>query len=84
MSFTQPPVNYRLTLRNGVLVYRKRAADPATADATVTLDGTLRLLAAAAGDFTAPGLTVTGDGAALQSLLGVMDRPAPDFNIVTP
>ncbi|HME47032.1 alkyl sulfatase C-terminal domain-containing protein [Mycobacterium sp.] len=29
--------NYRLTLRNGVLVYVKRAADPSTAGATVKL-----------------------------------------------
>jgi alkyl sulfatase BDS1-like metallo-beta-lactamase superfamily hydrolase len=36
------------------------------------------------GDLTSPGLTVTGDQTALQNLLGVLDRPDPAFNIVTP
>lgn len=76
--------NYRLTLRNGVLVYRKLPADSATADATVRLATKVRLLAAAAGDFTSPGLEVSGDQTALQTLLGVLDRPDPAFNIVIP
>jgi alkyl sulfatase BDS1-like metallo-beta-lactamase superfamily hydrolase len=76
--------NYRITLRNGVLVYREVPADSATADATVQLAGKVRLLAAAMGDLTSPGLTVTGDQTALQNLLGVLDRPDPAFNIVTP
>ena len=31
-----------------------------------------------------PGLELSGDQAALQKLLGVLDRPDPNFNIVTP
>ncbi len=84
VTFTDVATNYRLTLRNGVLVYRKVPADPASADATVTLADKLRLLALAAGDGQSPGLQISGDGAVLQSLLGVLDRPDPDFRIITP
>lgn len=84
MTFTDAGANYRLTLRNGVLVYRKRPADSATAHATVTLATKLRLLDAATGDFTSPGLDVSGDAEALQSLLSVLDQPDPGFNIITP
>ncbi len=84
VTFADLKANYRVTLRNGVLVYRKRPADPATAAATVKLAAKMRLLAAAMGDFTSPGLEITGDAAALQSLMGVLDRPDPGFNIVTP
>ncbi len=84
MTFTDVATNYRLALRNGVLVYRKCVADPSTADVTVTLANKMRLLAAAAGDFTSPGLETTGDADALAALLGVLDRPDPGFNIITP
>ncbi len=84
VTFADLGTNYRLTLRNGVLVYRKRSADAATATATVTLAAKMRLMAAAMGDFSSPGLDVTGDAGALQALLGVLDRPDPAFNIVTP
>ena len=84
VTFADLDANYRITLRNGVLVYRKRPADPDTAAATVTLAAKMRLLAAAQGDFTSPGLGITGDASALQSLMGVLDRPDPNFNIITP
>ncbi len=84
MTFTDVATNYRLTLRNGVLVYRKCPADPSTAGVTVTLATKMRLLAAAAGDFASPGLETTGDADALSALLGVLDRPDPGFNIITP
>ncbi|WP_148675094.1 alkyl sulfatase C-terminal domain-containing protein, partial [Klebsiella variicola] len=38
----------------------------------------------AAGDFASPGLELTGDRGALQALVGALDAPDPDFNIVTP
>ena len=44
----------------------------------------MRLMAAAMGDFTSTGLTITGDAGALQSLMAVLDRPDPNFAIVTP
>jgi len=84
VTFTDLDVNYRITLRNGVLVQRKRPAEGSTATATVTLATKMRLMAAAAGDFTSPGLQVTGDTGALQALLGVLDAPNPNFSIVTP
>ena len=84
VTFSDVSTNYRLSLRNGVLVYRKVAADASTATATVTLASKLRLLAFAAGDTASPGLDVTGDAAALPSLMGVLDRPNPAFDIVTP
>jgi alkyl sulfatase BDS1-like metallo-beta-lactamase superfamily hydrolase len=84
ITFEDLQTNYRLTLRNGVLIYRKVAADPATAGVTVNLDSKFRLLLVAMGDFTSPGLDVSGDQSALQSLLSVLDSPNPAFNIVTP
>ena len=84
ITFLDAAENYRLTLRNGVLVHRNVPADPATVTATLSLANKLRLLAFAAGDATSPGFEITGDAAALGSLMGVLDRPDPDFAIVTP
>ncbi|GAY14048.1 alkyl/aryl-sulfatase [Mycobacterium sp. shizuoka-1] len=84
VTFADLGTNYRLTLRNGVLVYRQSPADESTATATVRFAGKLRLLAVAAGDFASPGMDITGDAQALQTLLGVLDQPDPSFNIVTP
>ena len=82
ITFADTGDNYRLTLRNGVLVYRKVPADPSTARATVTLQNKLGLLVFAAGDAT--GVQVSGDAQALPSLVAVLDRPDPSFNIITP
>ena len=84
ITFTDVDANYRVTLRNGVLVYRKIAPEPASATLTVRLASKMRLLSAAFGDFTSPGLELSGDETALQSLLGVLDAPDPSFNIITP
>ncbi|ULE35632.1 alkyl/aryl-sulfatase [Mycobacterium sp. IDR2000157661] len=84
IGFLDTESNYRLTLRNGVLVYRRVPADEGTAHATVTLANKMRLLALAWGDNSSPGVEISGDAAALQSLLGVLDRPDPGFDIVTP
>lgn len=84
VTFADSGSNHRLTLRNGVLVHRIRPAEESTATATVVVSGKSRLLACAAGDFDSPGLEITGDGQALQSLLGVLDRPDPGFGIITP
>jgi linear primary-alkylsulfatase len=84
VTLTGAGANYRLALRNGVLVHRKVAADTATANVTVKLDNTIRLLTVAMGDVASPGLEISGDQTALQQLLGVLDQPDPTFNIVTP
>jgi alkyl sulfatase BDS1-like metallo-beta-lactamase superfamily hydrolase len=67
-----------------VLVYRKVPADASTANATVKLANKLRLLTFAGGDSDSPGLDITGDAEALPSIIAVLDRPDPNFNIVTP
>ncbi|MGB0435426.1 MAG: alkyl/aryl-sulfatase [Mycobacterium sp.] len=84
VTFVDAAANYRITVRNGVLVYRKVAAEAATAQATIRLATKGRLLTLAAGDNASPGLEITGDAEVLASLVGVLDRPNPDFNIVTP
>ena len=84
VTFLDVDTNYRLTLRNGVLVYRKVPADQATAQATVKLANKLRLLTFAAGDSDSPGVEVTGDADALPSIIAAVDRPDPQFNIITP
>jgi alkyl sulfatase BDS1-like metallo-beta-lactamase superfamily hydrolase len=84
ITFADLNANYRLALRNGVLVHRRTPADPGTANATVKLANKFRLLLVTIGDFTSPGLELSGEQSALQSLVGVLDQPNPQFNIVTP
>jgi alkyl sulfatase BDS1-like metallo-beta-lactamase superfamily hydrolase len=78
---------YRLTLRNGVLSYTTAAQ---TTDADVVLHlpaAALPAVASGAADpagFSAAGITVDGDPAALGRLLAALDTPDPDFAIVTP
>ncbi|MFI5505878.1 alkyl/aryl-sulfatase [Mycobacterium sp. NPDC051804] len=84
VTFLDSSTNYRLTLRNGVLVYRKANADEASAGATVKVANKVRLLALANGDLTSPGFELVGDAQALQQLTESLDRPDPGFNIVTP
>jgi alkyl sulfatase BDS1-like metallo-beta-lactamase superfamily hydrolase len=84
VTFADIDTNYRLTLKNGVLIHRKRPPEESTADATVKLDSKLRLLAFAAGDASSPGIAITGESQALDSLLGVLDKPDPSFDIVVP
>jgi alkyl sulfatase BDS1-like metallo-beta-lactamase superfamily hydrolase len=84
ITLTDVGTNYRLALHNGVLVSREVPADSATANVTVKLDNKVRLVTVAMGDIGSPGLEISGDQAALQQFLGVLDRPDPAFNIVTP
>ena len=84
ITLTDEGTNYRLALRNGVLVSRQAPADPATADVTVNAKNALRLVTVTMGDISSAGLEISGDQTALQQLLGVLDKPDPAFNIVTP
>ena len=84
VTFGDAATNYRLTLRNGVLVYRKVDADDRTAQATIRLATKVRLLSLAAGDATSPGVEIAGDSGVLEQLVGVLDKPDPGFDIVTP
>jgi alkyl sulfatase BDS1-like metallo-beta-lactamase superfamily hydrolase len=82
VTFTDIGTSYQLTLHNGVLIYVKRpAGDPADATLTLTKGRMLGLLA---GDTTSPGIDIAGDAHVLESLLGVLDKGDPSFNIVTP
>lgn len=84
VTFLDSATNYRLTLRNGVLVYRRVNAEESTAGATVKVANKIRLLALAAGDLTSSGFELVGDATVLQQLTEALDRPDPGFNIVTP
>jgi alkyl sulfatase BDS1-like metallo-beta-lactamase superfamily hydrolase len=77
ITFLDVATNYRLTLRNGVLVHRAVAADPSTASATVTLANKLRLLAFAAGDAAsvAPAASKSVRFARLRLALSVTWKP---------
>ncbi|SOC88174.1 Alkyl sulfatase BDS1, metallo-beta-lactamase superfamily [Curtobacterium sp. 314Chir4.1] len=75
--------SYRLTLRNGALVYVEKAANPSTADVTLTLTKS-RLLRLVGGDTSANGLQVLGDQTVLSTLLSVLQPGDPSFNIVVP
>ena len=82
ISFSDLARSFHLTLRNGVLVHLER--DP---DGSAPLHLTLtkpRLLALLTGDTSAEGLDIEGDLAVLQSLVSVLDRGDPDFDIVVP
>ncbi|WP_372969796.1 alkyl sulfatase C-terminal domain-containing protein, partial [Microbacterium sp.] len=72
-----------VTLRNGVLVYIEKAADSDTAQASLSLTKP-RLLALVAGDTDSPGVKITGDQSALDTLTSVLTAGDPGFNIVTP
>ncbi|PRC60867.1 hypothetical protein C6A85_15385, partial [Mycobacterium sp. ITM-2017-0098] len=50
----------------------------------VRLATKLRLLSLAMGDNTSPGLEIAGDAQVLTSLVSVLDKPDPNFNIITP
>ncbi|EUA85244.1 hypothetical protein I551_8298 [Mycobacterium ulcerans str. Harvey] len=84
VSFDDLAVNYRLTLRNGVLVYRKASADASTANATIKLAGKLRLVTLAAGDQTSPASRSVATRKPCNPLSVCSTGPNPDFNIVTP
>lgn len=82
LTFTDLGSTYRVTLRNGVLIYRDADADPDAA-ASVSVSK-MRLLALMGGDHDSPGVDVTGDASQIASLLAVLDTGDPAFAIVTP
>ncbi|MBY0441909.1 MAG: MBL fold metallo-hydrolase [Mycobacteriaceae bacterium] len=84
ITFHDVGSTYRLALRNGVLTYRQAVAGMAQADVALSVATKVRLLGAVLGDISSPGLDVSGDTAALLAFVGVLDRPDPAFNIVTP
>jgi len=83
ITVTDEDRNFRVTLRNGVLVYIVKPADPATAGATLALTK-LRLLALVGGDSDSPGVELTGDASVLGSLTAVLTASDPGFDIIVP
>ncbi|GAA1059112.1 alkyl/aryl-sulfatase [Agromyces bracchium] len=83
LTFTDVGRNFRVTLRNGVLVYVEKAADEASAQATVAL-AKPRMLALVAGDRENPGIDRRGDTGVLDRLMSVLQPGDPSFDIVLP
>ncbi|GAA1058151.1 MBL fold hydrolase [Agromyces luteolus] len=83
LTFTDVGRNFRVTLRNGVLVYVEKAADESTAQATVSL-AKPRMLALVGGDRESPGIERGGDTDVLDRLMSVLQPGDPSFDIVLP
>lgn len=82
-AFTDSGRNFRVTLRNGVLIYVEKPASVDTVHATLTLTKP-RMLALLGGDAESGGVDVSGDTTALPKLLAVLEKGDSSFNIVTP
>ncbi|QDE34831.1 MBL fold metallo-hydrolase [Microbacterium foliorum] len=82
-TLTDEGRNFRVTLRNGVLVYLEKAAEASSAHATLSLTKP-RLLALVAGDTDGPGVEISGDKTTFGTLASVLTAGDPSFNIVTP
>jgi alkyl sulfatase BDS1-like metallo-beta-lactamase superfamily hydrolase len=83
LAFADIGRNFRVTLRNGVLVYVQREADETSAQATVSLTKA-RMLALLAGDRESPGIDRSGDASVLDRLMSVLQPGDPSFDIVLP
>jgi len=87
IAFTDTSTRYRLTLRNGALTYTA-AAQHTAPDAVLHLPSTALPGLVAGGvdpsQLAAAGVEVDGNASVIGQLLGTLDRPDPDFAIVTP
>lgn len=86
--FTDLAKDYAVTLRNGVLTHRDNEKN-ASPTVTITLaKATLDQISLRKLDFPTAikqgDIKLNGDGKALGVFLGMIDTPAPQFNIVTP
>ena len=87
-SITDSGEQYVTTLENGVLTY-VAGKQTAGADATVTLacrliDAVLLGQAKLDDQVKSGKIAISGDGSKLGELFGLLDKPNPTFNIVTP
>ena len=80
--FTDGNGEVRLSLSNGALIQTPNPRSQLDVDLTLTLSK-LQLLGLMAGHGL-EGIEHTGDPGVLQTLLGVLDTPNPEFAIVTP
>ncbi|MGR0218544.1 alkyl/aryl-sulfatase [Agromyces sp. ZXT2-6] len=83
LTFSDLGRNFRVTLRNGVLVYVEKPAERESAQATVSL-AKPRLLALLGGDRASGGIDVDGDAGVLDRLTSVLQPGDPSFDIVLP
>lgn len=87
IDFTDLDERHRLTLRNGVLSHTA-AAKPSPADVLLRLPrSALAVLVsghADAAELAEAGVSIEGDPDVLRRLMSVLDKPDPDFAIVTP
>jgi alkyl sulfatase BDS1-like metallo-beta-lactamase superfamily hydrolase len=83
LTFTDIGRNYRVTLRNGVLVYVQKPADAASAQAAVSLTKP-RMLALLGGDRESAGIDRSGDETVLDRLMSVLQPGDPSFDIILP
>jgi alkyl sulfatase BDS1-like metallo-beta-lactamase superfamily hydrolase len=87
IAFTDTSTRYRLTLRNGALTYTA-AAQHTAPDAVLHLPSTALPGLVAGGvdpsQLAAAGVEIDGNPSVIGQLLGTLDRPDPDFAIVTP
>ncbi|WP_394550911.1 alkyl/aryl-sulfatase [Agromyces sp. MMS24-JH15] len=82
VTFSDLGRSFRVTLRNGVLVYVEKDPRP-DAQLHLTLPK-LRLIALAGGDTSQDGIEVEGDWSVIETLLSVLQPGDPDFEIVVP
>jgi alkyl sulfatase BDS1-like metallo-beta-lactamase superfamily hydrolase len=82
INFSDLGDSYRVTLRNGVLIYVKNSPEPS--DATLTLTKARMIALLLGGDTSSPGIEAAGDPSVLATLTSVLDRGDPAFNIVVP
>jgi alkyl sulfatase BDS1-like metallo-beta-lactamase superfamily hydrolase len=83
-QFTDLVETHRMTLRHGVLTHRLQNDQRGDEEAELTLILTKAHVAALLGGGGFDGIDHRGDLAAIGRLLAVLDRPDPNFAIVTP
>jgi alkyl sulfatase BDS1-like metallo-beta-lactamase superfamily hydrolase len=84
LTVTDVGETHRLMLSNGALIHYRRPDSPATPPPNLALTLSKTQLLGLLAGHGLDGITVTGDPATLQRLLGVLDNPDPSFAIVTP
>ncbi|WP_328393108.1 alkyl/aryl-sulfatase [Nocardia sp. NBC_00416] len=76
---------HRITLSNGALSHRTPTSEtPVAGPADLTLTLTKKQLLKAVGGQGFEGVTITGDKSLLETFIGLLETPDPQFPIVTP
>ncbi|MBN9141594.1 MAG: MBL fold metallo-hydrolase [Micrococcales bacterium] len=82
--FPDHGTDFRVTLRNGVLVAVSGAAGPVALTLTVPRPALVQLATGDLPGAVAAGLQLDGDASSLESVFGVLDAGNPSFPIMTP